>query len=75
MAAGGVGGVDTDATGGFLEEDGEDEAVVELGLAGDGFDCGVDLVGFVGAVGGRRPRGERAGSAEIWKVEGPEGGE
>ena len=70
-----VGGGDADAAGGFLEEDREDEAVVELGLGGDGFDGCVDVVGFVGGVWGSGAGGEAAGGAEVGEVEGPEGGE
>ena len=75
MASGGVGGGDADAAGGFLEEDREDEAVVELGLGSDGFDSGVDLTCFVGGIGGCGTGGEAAGCAEVGEVEGPEGGE
>ena len=75
MAAGWVGGGNADAAAGFLEEDGEDEAVVQLGLGCDGFDRAVDLVGFVGAVRRSGSRGEGAGCAEVGEVERPKGGE
>lgn len=47
-----VGGVDSDTALGLLHDDCEDEAVVDLGGLGDGFDSGFDDgVLFVGVVG------------------------
>ena len=44
------GGGDTDAAAGFLEDDGEDEALVDVGASGDGLDGIIDRGNLSGGV-------------------------